>query len=192
MHQAETVLSYLLHRFSIFKEGLSLFGHVRLVRIRKRDGLDITETDTLRVSVTVIAFHRDPIMDIKERMAKGASDDAGSTSDAKLLVDGHAIIIFRLPMAGLCRAYLHAIGLFTVIAGHGKIKPDILPLDHFDPGTAWIACSCMKHRAHQLAQTTSGTLLLINDQYLFLHPFPPTLNLKSEARNTKLETISND
>jgi len=61
------LLSDLLHRFSIFKEGLSLFGHVRLIRIRKRDGLDITETDTLRVSVTVIAFHRDPIMDIKER-----------------------------------------------------------------------------------------------------------------------------
>jgi len=145
------LLSDLLHRFSIFKEGLSLFGHVRLIRIRKRDGLDITETDTLRVSVTVIAFHRDPIMDIKERMAKGAGDDAGSTSDAKLLVDGHAIIIFRLPMAGLCRAYLHTIGFFTVITGHGKIKPDILPLNHFNPGTAWIACSCVKNRAHQLA-----------------------------------------
>jgi len=105
----------------------------------------------LWISIAVIALHRDPILDIKERMAKGAGDDAGSTSDAKLLVDGHAIIIFRLPMAGLCRAYLHTIGLFTVIAGHGKIKPHIFPLDHFDPGTAWIACSRVKHRAHQLA-----------------------------------------
>jgi hypothetical protein len=84
-------------------------------------------------------------------MAKGAGDDAGSTSDAEFFVDGHTVIIFRLPVAGLCWAYLHAIGLFTVIAGHGEIKSHILPLDHFDPGTAWIACPCVKHRANQLA-----------------------------------------
>ena len=132
-------LSDVFHRFGIFKKGLSLFGHVRLVRIRERDGLDITETDTLRVSVTVIALHRNPFLDIKERMAKGAGDDAGSTSDAQFFVDGHPIIIFRLPVAGLCRAYLHAIGLFAVITGHGEIKPHVLPLDNFDPGTARIA-----------------------------------------------------
>jgi hypothetical protein len=72
-------------------------------------------------------------------MAKGAGDDAGSTSDAELFVDRHPVIIFRLPVAGLCRTYLHAIGLFTVIAGHGEIKPHILPLDHLDPGTARVA-----------------------------------------------------
>jgi hypothetical protein len=138
-------LSGLFQRFSIFKEGLSLSGHIGLVRIRIRDGFDIAETNTLRVSVTVIAFHRNPILGIKERMAKGAGDDTGSASDTEFFIDGHTVIIFGLPMAGLCWAHFHAIGSFTVIAGHGKIKPHILPLDHFDPGTAWIACSCVKH-----------------------------------------------
>jgi len=133
------LLSDLLHGFSVFKSGLPLFGHVRLVRIRKRDGLDITEANALRIAVTVIALHRDAFLDIKKRMAKRARNDAGSASDAQFLVDGHPVIIFRLPVAGLCRAYLHAIGLFTVIAGHGKIKPDVLPLDHFDSRTTWIA-----------------------------------------------------
>jgi hypothetical protein len=179
------LLSDLLHRFSIFKKGFSLFGHVRFVCIRKRDGLDITETNTLWISITVIALHRNPFLDIKERMAKGAGDDAGSTSDAQFFVDGHPIIIFRLPVAGLCWAYLHTIGLFTVITGHRKIKPHILPLDHFDPGTAWIACPCVKHRAHQLAQTASGTLLLIDDQYLFLHSNPLSILKTLGARLPK-------
>jgi hypothetical protein len=186
------LLSCLLHRFGIFKKGLSLFGHVRLVCIRKGDGLDITEANTLRISITVIALHRYPFLDVKERMAEGAGDDAGPASDAELLVDRHPVIIFRLPVAGLCRAYLHAVGLFTMVAGHGKIEPHVLPLDHFDPGTAWIACPCVKHRADQLTQATPGTLLLVNDQYLFFHSNIPSLNLKSEARNSKLETISND
>jgi hypothetical protein len=148
---SDVLLSDVFHRFGISEGGLSFFGHVRLVRVRERDGLDITETDTLRVSVTVIALHRNPFLNIKERMAKGAGDDAGSTSNAKLFVDGHPVIIFGLPVAGLCWAYLHAIGLFTVVAGHGKIKPHVLPLDHFNPGTAWIACPCVKDRTHQLA-----------------------------------------
>jgi hypothetical protein len=150
----------------------------RFVRFRKRDGLDITEANTLWVSVTIITLHRDPILDIKERMAKGASNDAGSASDAQPLINGYPVIIFRLPVAGLCRTHFHTIGLFAMIAGHGKIKPHVLPLDHFDPGPAWIAGPCVKHGTHHLAKATSGTLLLIDNQYLFLHPNPPTLTQK--------------
>ena len=73
-------------------------------------------------------------------MAEGAGDDAGSTSDAKLFVDGDPVIVFRLPVAGLCGAYFHAVSFLTMITGHGKIEPHILPLDHFLQGAAWIAC----------------------------------------------------
>jgi len=167
--------SDVFHRFSIFQEGLSFSGQIRLVRIRKRDGLDITKANTLRISITVITLHGHPLLNIKEGMAKGAGDDAGSASDAKLFVDGHPVIVFRLPVASLCRTYLHAVGFFAMIAGHGKIKPNILPLDHFNPGAAWIASSRVKYRAHQFTQTASGALLLINDQYLFfLHSNTPS------------------
>jgi hypothetical protein len=112
--------------------------------------LEITETNALRISITVIALHRNSILDIKERMAKGAGNNTGSASDAQFLIDGDPIIVFRFPMAGLCWAHLHAIGLFTVIAGHGKMT-HILPIDYFNPGAAWIDCSCVKQRTHHLA-----------------------------------------
>jgi hypothetical protein len=102
-------------------------------------------------------------------MSKGAGNDAGSTSDAELFVDGHAVIVFGFSVAGLCRADFDAIGLFTVVAGHGKIDAYILPLDHFDPGTAWIACPRVEYGAYQLAQATAGTLLLVDDQYFLVH-----------------------
>ena len=122
---------------------LSFPSYARLVRIRKRNGLGITETDALGISITAIAFHRDPILDIEEGMAKGAGNDACSTPDAQFFIDGDPIIIFRFPMAGLCWAHLHAIGFFTVIAGHRKMT-HTLPVDYFNPGAAWIDCSCMK------------------------------------------------
>jgi hypothetical protein len=83
-------------------------------------------------------------------MPKGAGNDAGPTSDAQFFIDGDPIIIFRFPMAGLGWTHLDAIGLFTVIAGHGKMT-HALPVGDFNPGTAWIDCSCMKQRTHHLA-----------------------------------------
>jgi hypothetical protein len=102
-------------------------------------------------------------------MPKGTGDDAGSTADTQFLVDGDPVIIFGLSVAGLRRAYLYAIGFFAVIAGHGKVQPYVLPLDHFNPGTAWIACPRVKHGAHHLAQAASRTLLLVDNQYFFVH-----------------------
>jgi len=106
-------------------------------------------------------------------MTKGTGDDTGSTSDAQFFVDGHAVIVFGFSVAGLCRAYLDAIGFFAVVAGHGKIQPHVLPLDHLDPGTAWIACPRMKYGTHHLAQAAASTLLLVNDQYFFVHSRSP-------------------
>jgi hypothetical protein len=112
--------------------------------------MEITETNALGVSITAIALHRDPILDVKEGMAKGAGNDAGSTSDAQFFINGDPIVIFRFPMAGFCWAHLDAIGFFTMIAGHGKMT-HILPIDYFNPGAAWIDCSCVKQRTHHLA-----------------------------------------
>jgi hypothetical protein len=72
-------------------------------------------------------------------MPERAGDDAGLASDAEILVDNHPVIEFRLPVACFCRAYLHTIGLFTVIAYHGKVDAYVLPLDHLDPRPARIA-----------------------------------------------------
>lgn len=131
-------LSYLLHRFSKFKKGLSLLTHVRLIGICETDGFYFAETNTLRISVTVITFDRHSVSRVEEGMTKRTCNDAGSTSDTKIFVDGHPIIIFRFPMAGLGRTDFNAEGFFTVIASHGKIDPHMLPFYHFDSGATRI------------------------------------------------------
>jgi hypothetical protein len=159
----------LSHRFNKPAGRLSPLGQVHLVCIQKGDGLDVAEANALRIAVTVIALHRDPFTGIEERMPEGTGDDAGSTSDAQLLVDGHAVIVFWFSVAGLRRTDFHAIGFFAVVAGHWKVDSRVFPLDHFDPGTARIACPRMKYGTYHLAQPTAGTLLLVNDQYFFIH-----------------------
>jgi hypothetical protein len=103
------------------------------------DRLYVAEGHTLGVSVAVVTFYGHPVLDIEEGMTKRAGHDTGPASDTQILVDNHPVIIFELPVAGLGRADLYAIGFFTVIADHGKVNPHMLPLDYFDPGSARIA-----------------------------------------------------
>jgi len=72
-------------------------------------------------------------------MTERTGDDAGLASDAQMRVDHHPVIEFRLPVAGLRRAHLNAIGFFTVVTDHGKVDAYVLPLDHPDPRPARIA-----------------------------------------------------
>jgi hypothetical protein len=141
-------LSFLFRGLEIFVSEFPFPGDIRLISIHKRDGLYPTETDALGISITEIAFYRYPFQDVKERMAKGAGDNASSASDAQLFVDAYPMIICRFPVTGLGWTYRDTKRLFTVIAGYGKMKPIVLPIEHPNPGTARIACPCVKERAH--------------------------------------------
>jgi hypothetical protein len=141
-------LSFLFRGVEVFVSEFPFPGYIRLISIHKRDSLYPTETDALGISVTVIAFYRYSFQDVKERMAKGAGNNASSASDAQLFVDGYPMIICRFPVTRLGRAYRYTKGFFTVIAGYGKMKPLIFPIEHPNPGTAWITCPCVKERTH--------------------------------------------
>jgi hypothetical protein len=156
-------LSYLFYRFKKFVGGFSLLGHIHLVGVRKQDSLGIAEGDALGISVTVITFHRHLFCDIKEGMAERAGHDASLASDAQVFVDDDSVIEFRLSVAGLGRAHFNAIGLFAVIADHGKVDSRMFPFEHFTSGTAWITRPGMKDRAYQFALTAPRALLLIDD-----------------------------
>jgi len=157
------------HEFSQFAGRFSSLGNVHFVCIHKRDSLDLAETNALGISVTVITLHRDPFLGIKERMPKRTCHDACPASDAPPSVDRHAVMICRFSVAGFGWANLNAIGFFTVVAGHWKVHPGVFPLDDFDARTAWIACTCMKHRANHLALSAARTPFMIHDQYLLDH-----------------------
>jgi hypothetical protein len=132
-------LPYLLCGIDKFVRGFSLFGHLNHIGVHISDSFGITEGHTLGITVTKVAFHSDPLLDIKEWVPKGACDDTGPAPDTQILVDHHSVIIISLPVAGLGRTDFDAIGFFTVIADHGKVNPHMLPFDHLDPGSARIA-----------------------------------------------------
>ena len=133
------LLPYLFHGFDQFVGGLSFLGDLNLVGIHKKDGFGIAEGHALGISIAEITFHSHSFLNIKGGMTERAGDDAGLASDAQILVDHHPVIEFRFSVACLCRADLNAIGLFTMVADHGKVDAYVLPLDHLDPRPARIA-----------------------------------------------------
>ena len=86
----------------------------------------------------MVALYGYSIFDIEERMAKGTRNDTGPASNAQILINHNPVVQFGLPVTGLRRAHLNAIGFFTVVADHGKVDTRILPFDNFDPGSARI------------------------------------------------------
>ncbi len=133
------LLPYLFHGLDQFVGGLSFLGHLNLVGIHKKDGFGIAEGYALGISIAEITFHSHSFLNIKGGMTERAGDDTGLASDAQILVDHHPVIEFRFSVACLCRADLNAIGLFTMVADHGKVDAYVLPLDHLDPRPARIA-----------------------------------------------------
>jgi hypothetical protein len=75
-------LSYLFYRFEKFVGGFSLFGHLNLISICKKDSLGVTEDDALGISVAVITFNRHLFFDIKKGMIERTGHNASLTSNA--------------------------------------------------------------------------------------------------------------
>jgi hypothetical protein len=166
-------LSYLFYGFYKFVGGFSFFGHLNRIGIHISDRFWLTECDTLGIAIAKITFHSYPLLDIKEGVPKRACDNTSPASDTQIFVNHHSVVVFGLPVAGFGRTDFDAIGFFTVIAGHGEIDPHVLPLDHFNPGPAWVARPGMIHGTDQLTEAASRTFLLIHDQYLLLHVNSP-------------------
>jgi len=149
--------------------GFLLLNQIGFVRIHKRDSLHVTEGHTLGVTITVVAFHRDPFLVVKEGLTEGTGDNTGSASNTEVFINDDPILVFWFPVAGLCRADFKAVCCFAVVAGHGKVDADLFPLDDFDPGATRIARSSVKDRADHLTLTAACAFLLIHHQYLLLH-----------------------
>jgi hypothetical protein len=132
-------LSYLFYRFQKFVGSVTFFGYLNLISIRKKDGLGVTESNALGISVAVIAFHRHAFLDIEEGMIERTGHDTSLASNAKIFIDDHPVIEFGFSVAGLGRTDFKTIGFFTVIANQGKINSRLFPLDHFNPRATWIA-----------------------------------------------------
>jgi hypothetical protein len=102
--------------------GGSLLSDTHPVRLHIVHGLHITETNTLRVSVTKIALKVLSINDTEIHRAEGADRYTGAAADANIVIHHHPAECL-IPRNGLHGANRHAGGILTLLAGHGNINP---------------------------------------------------------------------
>jgi len=155
-----------LHEIGKFVGCLSPLGHLSPVGVDIIDSLHITEGHALRIAATKITLSRNSFLDIEKGMSKRTCNNTGLTSDTFILIN-HDSPVFLVLVTCFCWTYLRTEGCLTILAGHGKVKSQVLPFDHPDSRSAGVACSRMKHRADQFAEPASGALLMIDDEYLF-------------------------
>jgi len=141
--------------------GLPALDNTHIIRLNKIDGLDVTESDTLRITVTNIALENPPIGRIKIHGSEGTDADAGAAADAGIIVNGYAtqFIILR---DGFDRADIQTGRVLTLLACHGNINAFGLPLQHPDSAPGGIGNAIVRNRAHQLAQPAAGAFFMID------------------------------
>jgi len=81
-HEVFRSLPYLFGGFDKFDSSIPLFGHLNLVGVHISNSFRITEGHTLGITVTKVAFHGNPVLEIKEWVPKGTRDDTGPAPDA--------------------------------------------------------------------------------------------------------------
>jgi len=122
----------------------------------------LAESDTLRVTITIITFDCDTLNLIEERCSKGAGKDTSFAPHALIFIDDDHML-FQIYVASFCRAHLCTEGLFTILTGYGKIKSNPLPLNHSNPRAAGITGTGVEDRADKLTHPTPCAFLVIDD-----------------------------
>jgi hypothetical protein len=119
---------------SDFLGGSFLFGNTHPVSIQIINGLDFTETNTLRISITEIALKILSIYDVKTHRAEGTDRDAGTAANAYIVIH-HDPAEFLITGNGLHGANDFTRSILTLLTGHGNIKPFCFPLHNLDPAS---------------------------------------------------------
>jgi hypothetical protein len=74
-------LPYLLHGIDKFGGGFPLFGHLNPIDVHISHRFRITECYAFGITVTKVAFHGNPFVNIKEWVSKGACNNTGPATD---------------------------------------------------------------------------------------------------------------
>jgi hypothetical protein len=113
-----------------------------LISIDKIDGLFFTESDTLRIAITKVAFENLFIDGIKTHCAERANTNARTAADADIVVNinpAHLVIARDRPY----RADIQTGRILTLLARHGNINTFRLPFHHSNPASGRIGFPVM-------------------------------------------------
>ena len=130
----------------------------------------VTETHTLRIAVTQIAFEYPAAFRIPFDSTEGAGSDSHLAADAAFVVNTNAFQRF-IPVYGLCGTDRHAGRIFTLLAAHGNINPDIFPFDNMNTRQRGIADPVMHDRTNELTIAAARAFFRINRQNFLFHHF---------------------
>ena len=82
-------ISSLFTRIRYPLRGFAALDNTHIIRLNKIDGLDITESDTLRISVANVAFEHPSIGGIKTHGPERTDADTGAAADTGIIVNGY-------------------------------------------------------------------------------------------------------
>ena len=82
-------ISSLFTRIRYPLRGFAALDNTHIIRLNKIDGLHITESDALRITVTNIAFEDPPVGGIKIHCPERTYADAGAAADTGIIVNGY-------------------------------------------------------------------------------------------------------
>jgi hypothetical protein len=137
----------------------------------KSQRLGKTKPDTLRITVTQVAF-KDPAAFLVETDGpEGTYRLAHATTDATVVVD-HDPLQVGIPVNGFPGTNLQARGRLAMLATQRQIRPCNTAFYDADAGPQWIDHTVFDQCAGNLAESAACALLGVGNKHLCFHRQP--------------------
>ena len=91
---------------------------------------------------------------------KRAGRNTHFAADAEVVVDGNALKRF-ITVDGIFRADFQTGSIFTLLAAHGNVNPDMFPFDNLDARQRGVAYAIVTDRANEFAVSATRALIRI-------------------------------
>jgi hypothetical protein len=123
----------------------------------------ITKSHALRIAIAQIAFENTAPAGIPSHGTKGAGRNTHFAADAEVLVYSDALKR-RITVNGIFGANFQTGSIFTLLAAHGYINPDVFPFDNLNAGQSRVADTIMTDRTNEFTVSATRALFRIYRQ----------------------------
>jgi hypothetical protein len=124
------------------------------------NGSGITETHALRVAIAQITFENAAPPGIPSHGTKRAGCYAHFAANTEVMVDSDTLKRV-VAVDGIFGTDFQTGGVFTLLAAHGHINPDVFPFNNLDARQRGIADPIMTDRTNEFAVSATGALFRI-------------------------------
>jgi hypothetical protein len=141
--------------------GLAAPENAHVIGLDKINGLYVTESDTLGITVANVALQNPTIDGIEIHCAKRANADAGPAANTGIIVNSYAPQLF-IPRYGLDRTNVQTGRILALLTRHGNIYAFGLPFHHPNPASGRIGYAIVRNRANQLTESATRAFFVID------------------------------